>query len=589
MANVYQYGRNGNRNEDNQIPQQLLRHAPRPRDVSFRVSDVHLELLYVTWAGARMRVRQQVYQPDLPLLPHPPPPNWSDKVRAMMVLWIARERRMFEMEIRELEYLLGLRGTRWGDQLLQADIDQQYITHDPPGPHSNFDFTYGHQLDDHGTYQTQSAWLPPQPQLPHAQHHGAPIPLASSTQAASHHSSWALHQHWQGSHGPDDQGQSYWQPLPSGQGLPQPVIAHPVPQRLYYQSGPQRFFAAWQPSPSPTAHASSPLLGPTHQPDQNDGSQSEAPVPSVNPFMFDNTSYHPTPSSPSRSSHQIFNDISQHAALTAPRHRRRGPQEQTSSRSAKRTKTQTRSSTQFTIIPYRSEMVLDRCIHSMKLTAFKMSLLPLDIDRTVDALCRAVAGQQTDETLRCWVLDKLENEKEFFRTRLEPELATISGSMAAVVKTFIYIKYGLGFDYATAVNGTHIAERASRANHLVQNDTFLYGTLHVNGDNITVAFANPTIIALVGYLLRDSEHQLHRYISDDLNYKPLLAMSATLCLWVLQERITGICIPVRFLTSTHRVHHDRFVSLLEDMSAMELTALTQILTNGSVLSLPIDQ
>lgn len=70
------------------------------------------ELLYVTWAGARMRVRQQVYQPDLPLLPHPPPPNWSDEVRAMMVLWIARERRMFEMEIRELEYLLGLRGAR---------------------------------------------------------------------------------------------------------------------------------------------------------------------------------------------------------------------------------------------------------------------------------------------------------------------------------------------------------------------------------------------------------------------------------------------------------------------------------------------
>lgn len=49
-----------------------------------------------------------------------------------------------------------------------------------------------------------------------------------------------------------------------------------------------------------------------------------------------------------------------------------------------------------------------------------------------------------------------------------------------MVKTFVYIKYGLGFDYATAVNGTHIAERASRANHLVQNDTFLYGTLHVS-------------------------------------------------------------------------------------------------------------
>ncbi|KAG1898548.1 uncharacterized protein F5891DRAFT_1190620 [Suillus fuscotomentosus] len=479
----------------------------------------------------------------------------------------------------------------WGDQLLQADIDQQFNTHDPPGPHTDFDFTYSHQLNDNGTYQTQSAWIPPQPQLPHA-HLASSI---SSTQAAaSHHSLWAPHQHWQGIHGSDTMIHHQSWPLSPqgvdfGQGLPEPVIAHPVPQRLYYRSGPQHFFATWQPPPSPTACASSPPLGPNHQPDQPDGPQPEAPVLSVNPSVFDNTSYHPNLSSPSRSSHQIFDDISQHAALTAPRRRRRVPQEQTSSRSAKRAKTQTRSSTQFTIIPYRSEMMLDRCIHSMKLTAFKTSLLPTDIDHMVDAACRAVVSQQVDETLRYWVLDKLENDKEYFRTRLEPELATISGSMAAVVQTFVYIKYGLGFNYATAVNGTHIAERTSRANHLVQNDTFLYGTLHVNGDNITVTFANPTIIALVGYLLRDSEHQFHRYISDNLNYKPLLAMTATLCLWVLQERITGICVPVRFLTSTHRVHHDRFVSLLEDMSAMELTALTQILTNGSALSPPVDQ
>lgn len=64
--------------------------------------------MYVTWATARMRVRQYLYEPGLPLAPYPLPPMWEDEVRAMMVLWIARERRIFEMEIQELEHLLGL-------------------------------------------------------------------------------------------------------------------------------------------------------------------------------------------------------------------------------------------------------------------------------------------------------------------------------------------------------------------------------------------------------------------------------------------------------------------------------------------------
>jgi hypothetical protein len=70
------------------------------------------EMLYVTWATARMRVRQELYEPALPIPHYPPPPAWPDDMRAMMVLWIARERRIFEMEMRELEYLLGLRGAR---------------------------------------------------------------------------------------------------------------------------------------------------------------------------------------------------------------------------------------------------------------------------------------------------------------------------------------------------------------------------------------------------------------------------------------------------------------------------------------------
>jgi hypothetical protein len=68
------------------------------------------ELMYITWVAARRRVRQLIYQPGLPFPGYPLPPVWLDDVRAMMVLWIARERRMFEMEMIELEHILGLRG-----------------------------------------------------------------------------------------------------------------------------------------------------------------------------------------------------------------------------------------------------------------------------------------------------------------------------------------------------------------------------------------------------------------------------------------------------------------------------------------------
>ncbi|KAG1893647.1 uncharacterized protein F5891DRAFT_985704 [Suillus fuscotomentosus] len=69
----------------------------------------HPEFMYVSWAAARTRVRQQVYHPDLPFVPYPPAPVWPENTWAMMVLWIARERRMFELEMLELEYILGLR------------------------------------------------------------------------------------------------------------------------------------------------------------------------------------------------------------------------------------------------------------------------------------------------------------------------------------------------------------------------------------------------------------------------------------------------------------------------------------------------
>ncbi|KAG1896328.1 uncharacterized protein F5891DRAFT_983516 [Suillus fuscotomentosus] len=107
---------NGNRDGDghqNHQPQHFLQYPLRPRNIMFTMTRRQLALIYITWVAARMRVRQQVYEPALPLPPNPPPPIWSDELRTMIVLWIARERRMFEMEVRELEYLLGLREYRF--------------------------------------------------------------------------------------------------------------------------------------------------------------------------------------------------------------------------------------------------------------------------------------------------------------------------------------------------------------------------------------------------------------------------------------------------------------------------------------------
>jgi len=116
----------------------------------------------------------------------------------------------------------------------------------------------------------------------------------------------------------------------------------------------------------------------------------------------DDTSGDPGLSSLSSSSQQIFDNTSQYTTLGAPhRRRRRVPQEETSNRCAKRTKTRTRlsqPSTQLTIIPFGTQTLLDQCIEEMKLTVFKTSLLPTNdgVVSMVDASCRTVANRQTD-------------------------------------------------------------------------------------------------------------------------------------------------------------------------------------------------
>ncbi|KAG1794467.1 uncharacterized protein HD556DRAFT_1443034 [Suillus plorans] len=127
--NVNANGGDGDQNHE--IPQHLLQHIPRPREVVFRLTRDQLELMYNTWAVARRHVRQLVYQPELPFPPYPLPPVWPDDLRAMMVLWVAREWRMFEMEMAEFEQILGLRGaahrTDEGDSNGEAESGIEWL------------------------------------------------------------------------------------------------------------------------------------------------------------------------------------------------------------------------------------------------------------------------------------------------------------------------------------------------------------------------------------------------------------------------------------------------------------------------------
>ncbi|KAG1869744.1 hypothetical protein C8R48DRAFT_670986 [Suillus tomentosus] len=88
----------------------LLQLIPRPRDVTFTLTEEQLQLMYFTWASAQIRMHQEVYRPEVLLQLHPQPPVLSEVMCAMIVLWIARENQIFEMEMQELEHLLGLQG-----------------------------------------------------------------------------------------------------------------------------------------------------------------------------------------------------------------------------------------------------------------------------------------------------------------------------------------------------------------------------------------------------------------------------------------------------------------------------------------------
>ncbi|KAG1729744.1 hypothetical protein EDD22DRAFT_853065, partial [Suillus occidentalis] len=186
--------------------------------------------------------------------------------------------------------------------------------------------------------------------------------------------------------------------------------------------------------------------------------------------------------------------------------------------------------------------------------------------------------------LQSWAFDKLCGSDKYRVTKLEPVIMEILNELKVAVRPFIYNAYNVAFDPNVMLNESYVISRRANVGHLLTNDEFLYGQLWVDGVHVKTAFASPAILKLASYLLRDGPTQYHRYIKG-LEIKPLLAVTATLCRWALQEHKMGRYITSLFVPEMHRVHHNYYVSLLESLPPSHLVLLTALLlSNNSVLT-----
>ncbi|KAG1892838.1 uncharacterized protein F5891DRAFT_1197109 [Suillus fuscotomentosus] len=94
-------GLNNNENNRASLPQ-----IARARN--FQIPDRLLAVIWETMSIACTRANQALHS-DTQLLDMVEPPVWTDEETVFLVLWIARERRILEMVLTQLEVLLGLR------------------------------------------------------------------------------------------------------------------------------------------------------------------------------------------------------------------------------------------------------------------------------------------------------------------------------------------------------------------------------------------------------------------------------------------------------------------------------------------------
>ncbi|KAG1900170.1 uncharacterized protein F5891DRAFT_1188868 [Suillus fuscotomentosus] len=461
---------------------------------------------------------------------------------------------------------------------------QAYYHHSEPQPSSHH---HDAAIAAHADQHPQSGGHLLQDQLAHSSGHV----LDGGHQASYHHSELQpLSSHH---HDTDITPHADHRPQSGGQ-LLQDQLAHPIPYRFSDLSVPN-FINAWpqqqtaipvwpqQQTAIPVENvATSHVMSQRTSLDHRDSGSTSA-IPSGTQFV------------------DAFDDIVSHSDIVASsQHRVQVPRESSrSNRSSRRntklittksTATKRSSAPGLKLIPYGIPEygipeLLDQCNEKMKSTAFGQSLLPSpdSMNETIYSSWSAVTDQQTDGALQQWALDKLHNDEKFRISKLEPVLMGVLDEMKVVVRLFVYHLYDLAFDYAVTLDVSHVNKRATRVRCLMENDAFLYGRVSIEGVDVSIAFTNHAILAIVSYLLRDSEYQYHRYIGG-LNVKPLLAITATFGRWALQEHCTGRYIPSLFLPEINRTHHDHYVSMLNALSPSQLDAITSLLfTNNSIL------
>ncbi|KAG1880224.1 hypothetical protein C8R48DRAFT_767028 [Suillus tomentosus] len=485
----------------------------------------------------------------------------------------------------------------WGYQPQSQDDEQYTAPGDTPGSYLSpfnfpFHFQLAHDYPDTTQHQ-QSPWAPSHPQVHYDDDDDAAMTGPSTRPAPSYHdqSTWTpqLPQYWEDGGYPavlggGHQAAYHHSPQPSHddaaiavptehhpnsyEHFPQDQAVHPIPHHLS-DLGLPSLVDAWQRQTSTIPAVNAAASHAMSNPSSSDDSGSMSAMPSTTQL------------------HNTFDDIGHHSVILASSSCPvRAPQDSSgSNRSSRRnsklitTKTTAtkRSTTSIglRVIPYRREDILNQCSEMIKKTAFGESLLPSpeSMSNWVYSTWSTVANLQTDGTLHHWALDILKNNERYRISKLKPALTGVLNEMKAAMRPLVCYTYDLAFDFTKTLDNSYVNERATRVQRLVENDRFLYSQLSIGGVDVDVAFANPAMLSIVSYFLRDSEHQYQRYI-EDLNIKPLLAITATFCRWALQERDTGRFISSMFLPEVNRTQHDRYVLLLEALSQPTLDALT---------------
>ncbi|KAG1896287.1 uncharacterized protein F5891DRAFT_983632 [Suillus fuscotomentosus] len=150
------------------------------------------------------------------------------------------------------------------------------------------------------------------------------------------------------------------------------------------------------------------------------------------------------------------------------------------------------------IIPWGKSAVISACQEEMKRALLKDTLLPMKVTITslANSSWNTVMRRQTRDDLRIWA-----TESRSKVSKLAPVVDEIHEALKRAVRIFAYYEFDLKFDYAAALDESHVAERQTRVEGLIANDAFLHATQHVEGVATSVPFSHPAVIAFAAYLL----------------------------------------------------------------------------------------